>query len=393
MVVLVSLDGVSLAAMLNNTAITPHLDRIRSQGVTANFMPSFPTKTWPNHYSIITGLYPEHHGIVANNFYDPETGKTFSSFEEKSREDSSFYLGTPFWQLVNSKQMKSACAQFPTCDVQHDGEYPTYHQKWDPSYPNWQRIQDVISWVDLSADKQPSFIATYMSDVDDVAHMFGQNNVHTIQALREVDNQIGTLYDALQERSNTYDIDLIIVSDHGFTNLIDKIFLDDFVNVSDFRIPELIGGSSPQISFWVQPNETSALMAALSTIPNTAAYRKEDLPFHFHYNDSQRIAPVHLIAAKGYLITTRAYYMAHPNEFVGGNHGWDPELPAMSGIFIGTGPSFPKTPNSLFSIKNVDLLNIMATILDISTPQNDGAYPYPRGILAKRYEYLFSQSN
>lgn len=392
-VVLISLDGVSLANMLNHTSITPHMNRIRAQGVTAKFVPAFPTKTWPNHYTIMTGLYPEHHGIVANNFYDPETDTTFSSFNEVSRKDPRYYLGLPFWKLVNSKQMKSACSQFPTCDVAHGGEFPTYHQAWDPSYPNWERIQDVISWVDLSADKQPSFIASYMSDIDDVAHVFGQDNVHAIQALREVDNQLGTLYDALKERSKRYDIDLIIISDHGFAKVVDKIFLDDFVNSSNYLIPELYGGSSPQISFWVESEEISSLMNVLSRIPNAVAYRKEDLPDHFHYNDSQRIAPVHLIASKGYLITTRSYFLEHPNEFVGGNHGWDPLLPEMAGMFVAVGPSFPQKSGSILSLDNVDLFNIMATILDISTPANDGAFPYRKGILVQRYESLFAPSS
>jgi predicted AlkP superfamily pyrophosphatase or phosphodiesterase len=391
-IVLVSLDGVSLSAMMNNSEYTPHLNRIRNGGVTAKSIPSFPTKTWPNHYTLITGLYPEHHGIVANNFYDPESGKNFSSFEEETRKDPSFYLGTPFWKLVNSKQMKSACSQFPTCDVPSGGETPTYLENWDPTYPNYQRIQDVLAWVDLTPDKQPSFIATYMSDVDDVAHLFGPQNVHVIQAMRELDNQLGTLYDGLNERSKRYDIDLIIVSDHGFNKIEGKIELDDFVNISHYIIPELYSGASPQISFWVNQNETDSLMNILSKIPNAVAYRKEDLPQRWHFNDSIRIAPIHLIASTGYLITSKAHYISHANEFVGGQHGWDPDIPSMAGIFIGVGPSFPKTYPSILSIYNVDLFNIMASILGVPSPENDGAFPYPPGILVSRYESLFSPS-
>lgn len=385
-VVLVSLDGVSYNMMLQYTNYTSNLNRIRAEGTTAKFLPTFPTKTWPNHYSILTGLYPEHHGIVANRFYDPSSGRTFWSEDPKTRSDPYFYLGTPFWQSVNAQQMKSACSQFPTCAVPHDGttQAPTYLRAWDPTTPNYQRIQDVITWLDYSVDKQPSFIATYMSDVDDVSHLFGPNDSHVIQAIRELDSQLGTLYDAIKSRSLRFDIDLIVVSDHGFSKLAGPIFVDDYLNVSQLLIPELDFGASPQLAIWANATQITTLVHALSSVPNCIVYRKEDLPSHWFYNDSIRIAPLHLIASEGYLFTTHAYYLDHPNEFVGGNHGWDPDLSNMAGIFVGAGPSFHKT-TSYPTIQNVDLVNVMATILDVKVPDNDGVLPYPTGLLVARY--------
>lgn len=393
-VVLVSLDGVSFNTMLKYANYTPNLNRIRAGGITAKLQPVFPTKTWPNHYSMMTGLYPEHNGIVANTFYDPESGEIFTYNEDESRVDPYFYLGTPFWQSVNSQQHKSACSQFPTCSVPHNGpsKSPTYLRAWDPTTPNYRRVQDVIGWIDLTVDKQPSFIATYMSDVDDISHVFGPHDGHVIQAMRELDNQLGSLYDALKDRSLRYDIDLIIASDHGFSKVIAPVFIDDYVpHFEDFLIPDLDSGAAPQLAIWALSNQTDSLMRSLKTIPNCQAYLKNDLPASWHYNDSRRIAPVHLIASEGYLITTKSYYMAHPNEFVGGNHGWDPRLPNMTGIFIGSGPSFPKS-SSIPTLQIVDLANIMSVILDISIPPNDGVSPYPRGILVSRYESLFSLS-
>lgn len=385
-VVLVSLDGVSYNMLLQYSNYTTHLNRIRAAGKTAKLLPTFPTKTWPNHYSILTGLYPEHHGIVANRFYDPVSGKIYWSEDDVTRTNPYFYLGTPFWQSVNAQQMKSACSQFPTCAVPHNGatSTPTYLREWDPTTPNYQRVQDVITWLDYTVDKQPSFIATYMSDVDDVSHLFGPSDSHVIQAIRELDSQIGTLYDGINSRSHRFDIDLIIVSDHGFSKLAGPIFVDDYLNVSQYLIPELDVGASPQIAIWTNTSHTTTLVQSLSSVPNAIVYRKEDLPSHWYFNDSARIAPVHLVASEGYLLTTRSYYLAHPNEFVGGNHGWDPDLPNMAGIFIGVGPSFPKSP-SITTIQNVDLVNIMATILDVTVPENDGVLPYPTDLLASRY--------
>ena len=373
--------------MIQYANYTPNLNRIRSLGVTAKLRPTFPTKTWPNHYSILTGLHPENHGIVANRFYDPPSGKIYWSENEETRSNPYFYLGTPFWQSVNAAQMKSACSQFPTCAVPHYGasRTPTYYRTWDPTTPNYQRIQDVINWLDLTVDKQPSFIATYMSDVDDISHLFGPFDQHVLQAVRELDSQIETLYEAIKSRSLRYDIDLIIVSDHGFSKLAGHIFVDDYLNVSQYLIPELDVGPSPQLAIWANDTQITNLIYSISSVPNAIAYRKEDMPVQWWYNDSARIAPVHLVASEGFLLTTRAYFNAHPNEFVGGNHGWDPFLPNMTGIFVGVGPSFPKTPSIIPTIKNVDLVNIMATILDVPVPDNDGVRPYPQDILVPRY--------
>ena len=391
-VVLISVDGLAFAEMLNSTDFMPYLNKIRAGGVTAKLLPAFPSKSWPNHYTIITGEYPEHHGIVENKFYDPESGQMFWSEDDAKRVDPYWYKGMPFWKMVIDKQMKSACVQFPTCDVPHEGVLPTYLKSWDPSYPNYQRVQDIVSYVDLSSDKQPAFIAGCMSDVDDMEHVFGPYNVHVVQSLREVDNQLGTLYEALQSRSARYDIDLIIVSDHGFSKLVGRVFLDDYVNVTQFLIPELDAGATPQLSFWTQsPDMIPALMQSLQTVPNATAYLKADMPPRWHYNESDRIAPVHLIANEGFLITTRSYFLEHPNVFVGGGHGWDPDLPSMAGIFVGNGPSFKKpTSTNWPTIHNVDILNIMATILDIATPPNDGYSPYPPGLLVDRYDSLLS---
>jgi predicted AlkP superfamily pyrophosphatase or phosphodiesterase len=388
-IVLVSLDGVGFSFLVQHSNYTPNLNRIRNAGLTAKFIPSYPTKTWPNHYTIMTGLYPSWNGIVANKFYDPPSKRMFASSDPATVKDPYFYLGRPFWSQVKSAGMKSACTQFPTCDVAYNGESPTYLKEYDQTQPNYQRIQDVLSWVDMTADKQPSFIATYMSDVDDVAHMFGPNNVHTMQALRELDANLGTLYDALKTRSTRFDIDLIIVSDHGFLPIEGRIFIDDFINVTDFSIPELDGGSTPQLAIWAPDNRVSSLIGQLQNIPNATVYLKEDLPERWHYNSSVRIAPVHIIAKPGFLITTRSYYLAHPNEFVGGNHGWEPEIESMAGIFIGAGPSFknPGTPISQApSIQNVELYNLMATILDFTPVSNNGTTPFQKGILHPRYE-------
>ena len=391
-VVLISLDGVAFNEMMNSTQYMPHLTRIRNDGITATFIPAFPSKSWPNHYTILTGEYPEHHGIVENKFYDPVSGKMFWNEDEAMRVDPYWYKGYPFWKMVVEKQMKSACVQFPTCDVPHGGILPTYLKPWDPSYPNYQRIQDIISWIDLSIDKQPAFIAGYMSDVDDMEHVFGPSNVHVIQAMREVDNNLGTLYDAILARSSRSDIDFIVVSDHGFAKLIGRIYLDDYVNVTQYLIPELDAGATPQLSFWTAtPEMIDPLMSALQKVPNATAYTKAEMPAWWHYNDSERIAPVHLIAEEGFLITTRSYYLEHPNVFVGGGHGWDPDLPSMAGIFVGAGPSFKKSSITQ-RLQNVDLLNIMATILDISTPPNDGYSPYPKNILVDRYDSLLLQT-
>lgn len=388
-IVLVILDGFSYNIFKNSEPSSyPNFQRVikgvGSKGghFLGRFIPCYPTKTWPNLYSIVTGMYPENHGIVANRFYDPNLKQIFDYKNQTSSMNPYFYGGNPFWNLIVDSGLRSACFNFPMCSIDIGSKYPTYNSAYDFSIPNYVRVEKVLNWLDLSSDQRPQFILTYMNDIDLIGHIFGPDSSYEKQTVKDVDTQLGVLYDGILSRNKQIDIDLIIVSDHGFDMIKGIIFLEDYINVEEYLIPELTGGSTPQLAIWANQSQIHILLEQLNRMPLSQVFLKQQLPFSWHYSNNDRIAPILVIAQEGYLITTRNYYYSNPSEFIGGNHGWHPDLVNMSGIIIGSGPSFLNSIPDDISMKNIDLFNIMASILHVYPTQNDGIFPYFPGILS-----------
>src|SRR5579872_781782 len=206
-VVLVSIDAFRYDYAERHRA-TNILSIAKSGAAAKALLPSFPSFTFPNHISIVTGLYPEHHGIVENSFYDPAR-KQF--YEQGDMHDGSWYRAKPIWVLAEEQKVKTACMFWPTSDAEILGVRPTYWKPYDMKFPNERRVAQVLDWLKLPADRRPHFIATYFSDVDSAGHKFGPDAPETAAAVQRVDKQIGDLWNGI--RGLNLPVNLILVSD------------------------------------------------------------------------------------------------------------------------------------------------------------------------------------
>src|SRR5208282_5871993 len=233
-VILVSLDGFRYDYAAEHGA--PNLERMAEEGASApeGMIPSFPSVTFPNHYSIVTGLYPGHHGIVANSFYDPARKQSYASKKLDAVTDGTWYGGVPLWALAEKQGMRSACFFWPTSDAEIAGVRPSYYLHFDATVPDDQRVDQVIAWLKLPAARRPHFITLYYSQVDSAGHDFGPDSQQTADAVHQVDAMMGRLIAGL--KALRLPVDVIVVADHGMATVEgDWIDLDRYADLSQFE--------------------------------------------------------------------------------------------------------------------------------------------------------------
>jgi predicted AlkP superfamily pyrophosphatase or phosphodiesterase len=212
-VVLVSLDGFRYDYA--ERYLATNLLEIGKAGAAAKgLIPVFPSLTFPNHVSIVTGLYPEHHGIVENGFYDPAR-KEFYGVGARSR-DASWYRAKPLWVLAEEQRVKAASMFWPSTDAEILGIRPSYWKVYDSGFPNDQRVAQVLDWLKLPEDQRPHFITVYFGDVDAAGHRFGPESTEAGEAVRRIDKLVGDLWKGIQALH--LPVNLIVVSDHGKVN-------------------------------------------------------------------------------------------------------------------------------------------------------------------------------
>ena len=370
LVILISIDGFRHDYI--DLTETPAMDRMIESGVRAeSLIPVFPTKTFPNHYTIVTGLYPEHHGIIANSMYDSVFQESFyigaGSF---AAQDGKWYGGEPIW-VTAEKQNKIAATYFwPGSDAAIQGVRPTRYEVFDNNIPYTKRVNKVISWLQLKPSEQPDFISLYFESVDSEGHQQGPASEAALAEVRAVDAQLGRLLDGIDGLGLTDHVNIIVVSDHGMSQLSrDRIiFMDDYVNTDDVSIINW----SPVTDITPKPGKHDEVLAALTGAhPHFTVFAKEDMPDSLHYRAHRRIAPIIGIADDGWSVTEHDYFDERPNAFTGGTHGFAPQHESMHGVLIATGPSFARG-KTVTAIESIDLYELMCHILSLTPAENDG---------------------
>lgn len=241
---------------------TPNLDFLGNTGVRAKaLIPVFPTKTFPNHYSIVTGLYPENHGIIANTMYDPVFDVGFSLRDRDALKDGRWWGGEPIWVTADNQGLLSATYFWPGSEANIQGKQPTYWYPYKHETPEEERVDQIQAWLDLPLAQRPSFIAGYFSNLDDAGHLGGPDSQVVIEAIQNVDNVLGSLLRGIEERNILNDINIIIVSDHGMTPISPKrvIFLDDYIDLSDVEVIDW----SPVLALYPKEGLEDAIYKAL----------------------------------------------------------------------------------------------------------------------------------
>lgn len=384
-VILISLDGFRYDYLQKNRP--PHLNELARSGVRARWMvPSFPSKTFPNHYTIATGLYPEHHGIVENNIYDPQFNGVFTLSNREEVEKSRWWLGEPIWVTAEKQGQRAASFFYPGTEGEIAGVRPTFWKHYDPKITNDERVDTVLSWLDLPVNERPTLLALYFSDTDDAGHAYGPTSAKTRQAVLDLDREIGRLIDGLRARGVFDQTNLIIVSDHGMAAvdwhhaiLLDEIF--------DPALAERIFWTREIVSIFPKPGTENEIYQKLKlNLPHRArVYRKAEMPARFHYSHSSRIAPLLVLPDEGWILTNREAFAEMQTKGESnpkGGHGYDNRLKSMRAIFIGHGPALRQRA-VVAPFENVQIYNVMAKILGLRPAPNDGTNAVARRVLRR----------
>ena len=374
-IVLISLDGFRSDYL--DKYQPPNLSSLAQEGVRAKWLiPSFPTKTFPNHYTIATGRYPQNHGIVENNVFDKSFNATFTMSNREEVQNGRWWLGEPIWITAEKEGQRTAPYFWPGSEAVIAGRRPTYWTPYDSKVPNETRVNTVLAWLDLPASKRPTFLTLYFSDVDHAGHEFGPDSAETRNAVLRVDSAVGRLIHGLKARGIFAQVNVIVVSDHGMTiqDPNKAIILEELL---DTRLADKIIWTPEIVGIFPKPGKEATIYETLKAKlpPHAKVYRKAEMPARFHYSNSPRIAPLLVLPDEGWTLTTRARVgetkVGSQKHGVRGGHGYDNALPSMRAIFIARGPAF-KTRTVIEPFENIHIYNIMTRILGLTPAPNDG---------------------
>lgn len=335
-VILISFDGFRWDYL--DRFETPAFDRVAATGTRAErFIPVFPTKTFPTHYSIATGMYAENHGLVGNRFWAPEKEATYSLGNREAVEDGSWYGGEPIWVTAERQGMVSASFFFVGSEADVGGVRPTYCHRFDGRVPNEERVDGVLGWLGLPPRVRPHMITLYFSDVDGAGHDFGPYSEEVEEAVRVVDEALGRLLDGLAELPHGEEVNVIAVSDHGMLLAAEED--NDFIDLSLFPGVRMVEGG-PYASFFVDVDDDGDRAARVrdslqAMMPLNQVFLRTDVPARFHYSANPRIGDIVAIAAPGRQIQS-SERAGRLSDFY--NHGWDNMIPEMAGILLAAGP-------------------------------------------------------
>ncbi|XP_068246161.1 venom phosphodiesterase 2-like isoform X2 [Palaemon carinicauda] len=365
-VLLVSIDGFRAGYL--ERGITPTIQALADAGVTASHMiASYPTLTFPNHYTIVTGTYPEHHGIIANNFYDPYFHQAFS-LSSNTTKDGKWWGAEPIWNTVTDQGKISATYFWPGSDANIGGKHPTYWYGYNDSTPFEERIDKVLEWLTLPVESRPSWISLYFSEPDHTGHGSGPDSSEEEDQIMRMDLMMRHLLDGLEAAGLTHCVNIIVVSDHGMAPSGEEYI----INLSEY-IPEierrtyLYGGAFTRIepkddSQDVKINMMEQLVCQRHEM---RVFEREGLPTRFHFANNRRIEPIVLDLDPGF--TGSKDY----GFYLNGEHGYDNYFPLMNALFIASGPAF-KQQLRIEPFQNIELYNLMCHLSGVKPSPNNG---------------------
>ncbi len=338
--ILISIDGFRHDYQANYP--TPALDRIAANGVRADSMqPVWPTLTFPNHYSIATGLYPIDHGIVANDFRDPQSRDWYHKNERAEVQNGDWYNGEPVWVAAERAGMMAAAYYFVGTEAPVDGVSPSHWRAFDASISGEARIAQALAWLALPEPDRPQLITLYFEQVDDASHRFGPGSPESIAAIAKVDSWIGELLDGIGTDSLGQQVNVVVVSDHGQLRFLDDeppLVLSEIIGLDGVTV---VDGSSFAMLYIKDGNELHARKvrdAINKQWQHGRAYLRDEAPTEWRVTDSKRLGEVLLQADPGFAVVSTPRKLPLKNR---GTHGGSPATPQMHGIFLAAGPRLP----------------------------------------------------
>lgn len=342
---------------------TPMFDFMAEHGLSSGLIPSFPSKTFPNHYTLATGLYPDHHGIIANSFLDTESGEVFSLSNREQKFDPKYYGGEPIWITAKRQGLRTAVFYWPGSDVPIQGQHPDIYYNYDdkPRLSLKKRIEGILAQLSRPVEERPQLIMAYLEQPDAHGHDYGPQSKLTRQKVLLVDSLIGHLYQRLRHHHLDKRVNLIVLSDHGMA-WVDSTHAVKVSHLLKSEWVRDIVGEVPAC-IYANPGCTDSIYFALKDIPHARVWRKSEVPSYLHYGTSPRIGDVVVLPDIGYIV----YEKDFP---AGGTHGYDPNLQEMHAMFRAIGPDIPH--RSIPHFPNVCIYNYLCRLLGIEPAPNDG---------------------
>ncbi|MCB0675292.1 MAG: alkaline phosphatase family protein [Saprospiraceae bacterium] len=366
--ILISLDGFrhDYVELLQPPRLSAAIEGgVRTEGL----IPCYPSKTFPNHYSIATGMYPENHGLVNNSFYDPSRGEKYTTGNREAVQDGTWYGGTPLWVNAERAGMISASYFFVGSEADIQGVRPSYYYLYDQSVTHEQRVDQVVDWLTLPEGQRPHFITLYFPDMDDAGHFYSPAPDSLRAPLMKLDATLGNLFDRVAELD--LPVNYIVVSDHGMTTILRENMLNYDALLSEIETVEMAAnGSLLHLYFSDEEAKKKALDQLEDKEGHFQAYSREDFPYYRENLGQERVGDVLIAADFGYyFVNSRAWnFFQRSDRNSKGEHGFPPKNPDMHGIFYAFGPAF-REGLTIPAFENIHIYPLVCEILGLDTPE------------------------
>ncbi len=379
--ILISVDG--FRADYLDRFRPPTLSRLAAEGVQADgLIPQFPSKTFPNHYTIVTGLTLAHHGIISNNMRAADIPGEFSMSNRDVLADSRWWDGEPIWNTAEKQGRKAGAMFWPGSETVIGGRQATYWTPFDNDMPNSERVKRVLGWLRLPEAERPSFLTLYFSDVDNAGHSFGPDSDEVRKSVMSVDKEIRDLVNGVRDAGLADRVHYVIVSDHGMAAVsTDRlIVLDDYIDVDQADVVDW----SPVLALTPKDGDVEKLYAALKgKHPALEVYRRDEIPAEYRLAGHPRLPAVVGIAKEGWYITSKRTVRrwGEPGRRApGGEHGYAARAQSMQGLFIANGPRI-RRGLKFKPFENIHVYEFMCAVLGLQPAKNDGDPAVTRDML------------
>lgn len=358
-VVVLSMDG--FRSDYDDRAHTPTLDSLAAVGVKSAFRPSFPSVTFPNHYSMATGLHPDHHGLVNNFFYDAELDSVY----RMGNLDSRFYGGEPIWNTAEKQGVHAASFFWVGSEVPVGGMQPSLWKKFDKSVSFLNRADSVIAWLQLPEKERPHLIMWYIEEPDGIGHVCTPDSSATLSKVEELDAVLNHFFTEARRLPQFDQIDFIVLSDHGMATF----YPENYVNLGDYLPRDSFDYVFDGVPTLLYPKKTytDSAYAILQKVPHITVWKKNEIPAKYVYGSNPRIGDLVVMPAIG----TYVQFRSESRPRYAATHGYDNFAPEMEAIFYAAGPSFKKQAE-VPAMANVNLYLLIARLLHLQPAPNDG---------------------
>ena len=371
--VIISLDGLRWDYL--DTYDVPFMQQMARDGVKAVMQPSFPSKTFPNHYTLATGLTPDHHGIIANRFWDREQGVEFSLSNKVTRADGRYYGGDPVWLTAKRQGVKTATVFWVGSDVAVQGDHPTYWRDYQTQQMDFEgRVDEIIRLLSLPEDARPHLVMAYFEEPDRSGHNYGPMNRMTRHAMEDMDLLLSKLWARIQLLPFDDKVNFIVTGDHGMTSVDPKRFVD-IDDILPKHWYERFCNDYPTLIYASAPQYIDSICDALQGVDHIRAWKRTDVPAYLEYGANHNMGDVVVMPDVGWL------FADEPSKKQRGSHGFDHTAADMQVGFRAIGPDFKMGYEKRERFRNVCVYPLLCYLLGVTPSPNDGSLDEVRDLL------------